>query len=135
MKPELQKAIEIMEKEFELHYNLSAEETTPGYKEISCALRTLIDYCSEPKVELEEVEVAEFIKNTTHTGEYRRVMATPLTSGEANLIAKELCTHFKLSVPSKRELHREIARIGLDQDCRETDRIAQAIHSLLLRKE
>ena len=123
MKPELQKAIEIMEKEFELHYNLSAEETTPGYKEISCALRTLIDYCSEPKVELDYKEVIKDLSTYYSLDERDKQ------------IVKDICDKFKLSVPSKRELHREIARIGLDQDCRETDRIAQAIHSLLLRKE
>ena len=43
------------------------------------------------------------------------------------------CFKTKPRVVSKREMHKAIADIGLDQDCRETDRIVEAIHKLITK--
>jgi len=85
----------------------------------------------EPKVELEENKILDMLEG------YELNIERSKTNSERRRYRLELAqrfSHFKLSVPSALEIHRVIADIGLDQDCEETDRIADAIHSLLLER-
>ncbi len=90
---------------------------------------------SEPKVELDKIEkiIKDYLGKEAKYDDYH-LKWDKVDYKTIIKIAQSICSHFKLSVPSELEMHREIARIGLDQDCEETDRIVDAIHSLLLER-
>ena len=59
------------------------------------AIKTLIDYCSEPKVRLEEGAVLEVVRNAE-----KGLVALGISEN----IAQSICNKFKLSVPSKLDI-------------------------------
>jgi hypothetical protein len=76
-----------------------SEALTPFGVRNRNALQTLIDYCSEPKVELEKNALTKFLKY----GLKSKGFAFPNSHDNdyEEELSKLICTHFKLSVPSE----------------------------------